>query len=85
MRFRNGIVQPIGGWQKFNTTAVTGSCRSMLPWSSLSSVNYLGLGTNLKLMVVAGGTLTDITPIRKTTNPLPNNPVATTNGSSTTE
>jgi hypothetical protein len=41
------------------------------------------MGTNLKLMVVAGGTLTDITPIRKTTNPLPNNPVATVNTSTT--
>lgn len=81
IRFRNGVVQPIGGWQKFATTQVLGSCRAMLPWSSLSSINYLGLGTNKKLYVVAGGTLTDITPIRKTTSPLGLNPITTANGS----
>ena len=83
VRFRNGIVQPIGGWQKFNTSSITGSCRAILPWSSLSSVNYLGVGTHLKLMVFAGGTLNDITPIRKTTNPLINNPITTAIGSKT--
>lgn len=83
IRFRNGVVQPIGGWEKFNLTQITGSCRAILPWSSLSSLTYVGLGTNLKLMVIAGGVLTDITPIRKTTNPMSNNPIATSNGLTT--
>lgn len=83
IRFRNGVVQPIGGWQKFNNSQITGSCRSILPWSSLSSITHIGLGTNLKLMVIAGGSLTDITPLRKTTDPMSNNPIATTNGLTT--
>ena len=83
VRFRNGVAQPIGGWEKYNTSSLTGSCRAILPWASLTSSNYIGLGTNLKLLVIAQGVLTDITPIRKTTNPMSNNPIATTNGLTT--
>jgi hypothetical protein len=83
VRFRNGVVQPIGGWEKFNNSQFTGSCRAILPWASLSSITNVGLGTNLKLMVITGGVLTDITPLRKTTNPLAADPVTTVNLSTT--
>ena len=36
-------------------------------WSSLESIKYIGLGTNLKFYVAEGSSFNDVTPIRSTT------------------
>ncbi len=55
-----------------------GVCRSLWAWSSLSGISYVGLGTNLKYYIALanGGVYNDVTPIRKTVNPMlgPNPP-----------
>jgi len=82
MRFRKGMPEKIGGWQKLSTTALTGICRAIHTWSDLDGFIRSGLGTHLKYQLEEGGLFYDITPLRKTTNPLANNPIATTNLSS---
>ena len=85
IRFRSGFPQKIGGWaQATGTRTYDGVCRMMINWVDLSNNNLIGLGTHLKYYVNNG--LTDyknITPIRKTTNPMANNPFAAVNGSTT--
>jgi len=66
VRFQNSFPQSIGGWAKYSQNAFLGTCRELINWSSLDSVNYLGVGTNLKFYVESGGVFNDITPIRKT-------------------
>jgi len=84
VRFRNGYPEQIGGWQKINNTAFLGVSRSVLTWSDLTGNEYLGAGTHLKFYIESGNAMNDITPIRKTVNPMSNDPFTTGAASSTT-
>lgn len=76
IRFRSGNPEKLGGWQRLSSNTFLGTGRSLVNWSSLSGDNYLGIGTNLKYYIEEGGSYADITPIRKTVNPMANNPFA---------
>ena len=67
IRFRKGRVETIGGWAKYVPTAIKGVARSLKDWGTAAGAKYLGIGTNLKVYVEAGGLVSDITPIRATT------------------
>lgn len=82
IRFRKGRVETIGGWTKYISAAIKGVARSLFDWGSAVGNKYLGIGTNLKFYVEAGGALSDITPIRATTA-AGDVTFAATNGSST--
>jgi hypothetical protein len=68
IRFRKGRPEKIGGWRKYNQAAFVGICRSIHDWSSLESIKYLGVGTNLKFYIAEGSGYNDVTPIRSTTS-----------------
>jgi hypothetical protein len=74
IRFRQGRPEKIGGWQKYVPSSFLGTCRSIFNWATNGFADYLGLGTNLKFYVNQGNQYYDITPIRKTVNPMTNNP-----------
>jgi len=82
IRFRQGRVEKIGGWTKYSDQSFLGVCRSLHHWSSLESISYLGLGTNLKFYIAEGSGYTDVTPIRLTSG-AGDATFAATNGSST--
>ena len=82
IRFRKGRPEKIGGWQKYITDAFLGIARSLHSWSSLESIKYIGVGTNLKFYVAEGASFNDVTPIRSTTS-AGDVTFAATNGSST--
>jgi hypothetical protein len=67
VRFRQGTPEVIGGWQRISGDTFLGVCRSMWNWTTLSNLNLLALGTNLKFYIENGGAYYDITPIRATT------------------
>lgn len=67
IRFRKGRPEKIGGWQKYSDNSFLGICRSIHTWRSIASVDYIGIGTNLKFYVVEGSEFIDITPLRETT------------------
>lgn len=81
VRFRSGYPEAIKGWQKALSATFLGKCRDMRWWSALSGDVYVSLGTHLKLYAF-DGSYTDITPIRLSGGPLPNNgannPLSTT-------
>ena len=90
IRFVNGLPQKIGGWEKVTTTPTTatssttlsaGRCRALTNWRLLSGNDVLVAGTEKQLLVLLGGSWYDITPLRKTTNPLGADPIATTSSS----
>ena len=82
IRFRQGRVEKIGGWTKYSDQSFLGVCRSLHQWSSLESLSYIGVGTNLKFYVSEGTVYNDITPIRLTAG-AGDATFAATNGSST--
>lgn len=78
IRFRSGFPEKIGGWIRLSASTFLGTARSMWNWIDLDGANsYLGIGTHLKYYIEKDGVYYDITPIRKTTSPMGNNPFAT--------
>jgi len=82
IRFRQGTPEKIGGWQQFSAYTYKGTCRSLWSWDSLTGVNYIGIGTNLKFYIEQGGEYNDVTPLRAVQTGL-NGPFAATSGSTT--
>ena len=72
IRFRSGKPEKIGGWDKYIPTQLLGTARALHIQRTLDGTIYLAIGTNEKVYVETGGSLTDITPVRETqalTNP----------------
>lgn len=80
VRFRLGLPQKIGGWQRLSAATYLGVCRSMTNWATLGGQNLVSVGTNLKYYIERGGLYFDVTPIRLTT-PAGAVTFAATNGS----
>jgi len=81
IRFRNGHVEKMSGWEKLSDNTYLGTGRALHNWMSLGSNLYLGIGTTWKYYIKDGVVYNDITPIRATTT---NGIVfAATDGSST--
>jgi hypothetical protein len=83
VRFRSGTPEKIGGWQRISGSTFLGLARSLWNWVTLSGLNLVGVGTNLKFYIERGGDYNDITPLRSyTESPVTlNNPFDTTSGS----
>jgi hypothetical protein len=81
VRFRSGYAEKIGGWINQSTTSFVGVCHSLFNWTTFSSDNLLGVGTNQKFYVELNSVYHDITPLQATDTYLPNNPFATVSGS----
>lgn len=80
VRFREGLPEKNGGWQRLVNQLVIGTARALEEWADLSGIPYLAIGTNQQLEVLSGGTIYNITPIDHTTN---SNPAFTTTLNST--
>jgi hypothetical protein len=66
IRFRNGYVERIGGWQKVNSTeTIDGRVSKLYDFVTLADINYLFVGTSDKVYLEEGAELTDITPLRR--------------------
>jgi len=80
VRFRYGLPEKIGGWQKTTDDKLIGVARDAHHWVALDGTRLAALGTDKKLYIYANSVLYDITPVRQT-----NSSVAsiftTTNGS----
>jgi len=77
VRFRQGTPEKIGGWVRISAATFLGVCRSLWNWVTLSNLNLIAVGTNLKYYLQRGGQYYDITPLR-TTVTINNNPFALT-------
>lgn len=79
IRFRNGLAEKIGGWEKYYDFAVGGVPKALHAWLDLNENKYLGVGTTTLLGAIVDGQLTDLTPQQLTTNFTPD--FSTTDGS----
>ena len=82
VRFRFGVPEKIGGWERATENTFLGTCRALKPFVALDGSRFMGLGTHLKYYIEEGGTYNDITPIRSTTS-AGDVTFSATNGSST--
>ena len=65
VRFRKGLPQKIGGWEKFSTDYYVGVGRALHQWFDNTGTRYEGLGTDRKVYIYRSGDNADITPIRQ--------------------
>ena len=72
IRFRDGLVQKYGGWQKFYGLAVSGIPRDLHAWQDLNSVDHLSVGTTTTFNVITSGSLQVVTPQTLLSNFSPN-------------
>ena len=68
VRFRKGLPEKIGGWEKETSASYLGTGRALLGWVALDATKYLGLGTTFKYYIKQGSSFDDVTPIRSTTS-----------------
>jgi len=62
IRFREGLVQKLGGWDLFYPSAIPGIPRDLHAWEDLEAVTHLGIGAVNYLGVITNGVLNNITP-----------------------
>lgn len=63
VRWTQGIMQPVGGWQRRGSFTLTGKCRGVITWKSNANQRYGAFGTSSKLYAMTPSTaLVDITP-----------------------
>ena len=76
IRFRAGLPQKIGGWQRFSEDTTDGQIRFLFNFISLTENNYLAIGSSQRFYIEEGGDFNNITPLRKTSS-LGSNPITT--------
>jgi hypothetical protein len=63
VRWTNGVLRPVYGWQAHSTSAVSGAARGMMTWRDNQASSWIGIGTHSHLYVMdRAGVLYDITP-----------------------
>ncbi|MCV9940904.1 hypothetical protein OIU35_31525 [Boseaceae bacterium BT-24-1] len=62
VRFRDGLIEKLGGWQKFFGGQTPTPIRALLGWQDLNNIAYLAIGAEGSLAYVTGGNGNDITP-----------------------
>ena len=68
-RTYGGLIQKLGGWQKYYNGSIGSIVRCLWAWEDTNSNSYLGVGAEESLDVIEGGGLADITPQQTTVNP----------------
>lgn len=70
VRFKQNLIEKVGGWQSLFGTAIGSTVRDVHPWGDLQSIKFLGLGATQSLTVYNSnnGALKDITPQTETRN-----------------
>jgi hypothetical protein len=68
VRFRSGLPQKIGGWQRYSEDTTDGQIRFLLNFISLDDNNYLAIGSSERFYIEVGGAFNNITPLRKTSS-----------------
>ena len=80
IRFRYGLPEKIGGWEKTVDNTLIGVVRDAHHWVALDGTRLAALGTDKKLYIYANDLIYDITPERQANNSV-SNIFTTTNGS----
>lgn len=69
VRWREGLLEKLGGWQPYYASSFDGTIRELCAWQSLSNVKYLGLAeVTSGVYAITGGTVLPLTPQAYTSN-----------------
>lgn len=77
VRWTEGTLRPMGGWETHSTAPVTGAARAMITWVDNAGARWIAIGTHSGLFAMnRAGDLFDITPADLT----PGSPAAVVGG-----
>jgi len=62
VRWKNGQLQPVGGWQRITSAPIEGKTRSLISWRDNAARRWLAIGTNEGLHVYNNDQFNEITP-----------------------
>jgi hypothetical protein len=62
IRWRQGKLLPVGGWQRITSTALASTVRNIYTWTTNADLPLAALGCDEKLFALDGSSYTDITP-----------------------
>jgi hypothetical protein len=79
IRWKDGLVQKLGGWIKFYGFSIGSAIQNMHAWQDINATNHLAVGAARSLSVITGGGSETITPQIFTSDFTPN--FSTTAGS----
>ena len=80
-RYKDGLIQSLGGWVPFFPTPLAFIPRVILSWTDLNGTVFTAVGTDQDIYVIFNNSALDITPEETVSNPTPN--FSTVLGSST--
>ena len=63
VRFRSGLPEKVGGWEKLTTNTLVGVARDSHQWTDLDGRIYSAIGTHKALIIYYEGNFYDITPL----------------------
>ena len=64
VRWTEGAMEPVGGWERRGSGTVTGKARGLITWKTNAGVRFAGIGTPSKLYAMTQSSgLVDITPV----------------------
>lgn len=72
IRYHDGLIQKLGGWQKYYSQTISSTIREIHGWEGLSNNQFLSVGTPSQLGVIHSDSLSDITPQTRTSSFAPN-------------
>ncbi len=72
IRYHDGLIQKLGGWDKYYSATIPSTIREIHGWAALLGTQFLGVGATGTLGVITGGSLSDITPETHTSSFAPN-------------
>jgi hypothetical protein len=72
IRYKEGLIQTMGGWTNYVSFTVPSTVRDLHPWQDAAGAKHLSVAGTAQLAVLTAGSLQDITPQTTTTNPTPN-------------
>lgn len=72
VRWRDGLAQKLGGWDKYYPLTIPGVPRDLHVWEDLDDIQHVLVGTTTQLAVITEGSLSNITPQTLTSDFAPN-------------
>lgn len=62
IRYKDEIIQKLGGWEKYYPLTIDSTIRDIHGWQSALGVGYLAVGATQSLSIIQSGSLSAITP-----------------------
>jgi len=68
IRWKNGLAQKIGGWERYYVDSLSGVPRALHAWQDLNETGRLAAGATQELAILTSGNLSVVTPQEMTTD-----------------